>query len=507
MRDRAQTGAEPFAGRTSREIHALRCADCARSDSAVTDVLPSATIPIPAEALAGFPDGVPKVPGRGHSRRRFLTGSAVGMASIYSAAHLTWESVWDAAAARAATPTDNILVCIYLNGGNDGLNAIVPVSNDQYPGYVSQRSNIARVLGPSGGGQVGTSVMPGTGGTLAFANPLVSGTANNGDVKGFDTIYGDGSGATGSDLAIFPAADYTPPNLSHFESRDYWFAGALDELETGWLGRWLDLYGTQDNPLQAISINTTLSKSIRTATAPVCAIADLRQTSFQLPGTTVDANQQMAKLAAVPADPSNQALTRARAIYGETVEVSNRVSGLGIGQPVAGYPPNSDLSSNLQLAAILLGAGLGTRIVTIDWGSFDTHGDEVASQDPQLSVLSSALAAFKADLISRGIEQNVITLVYSEFGRRIMSNDSLGTDHGAGGLVVVSGSSVRGGLAGEHPGVQGDEYGNLVPITDFRTVYQALIGEWLGGDPSAILPDGPFPGIQRYDGGTTLIKA
>jgi uncharacterized protein (DUF1501 family) len=121
-------------------------------------------------------------------------------------------------------------------------------------------------------------------------------------------------------------------------------------------------------------------------------------------------------------------------------------------------------------------------------------------------VLSQALGAFKADLVARGIEQRVLTLVYSEFGRRIGSNDSLGTDHGAGGLVMVSGSSVLGGLSGEHPGVHGDENDNLVPITDFRTVYQALISEWLGGDPTAILPGGPFPGIQRYDGATRLLQ-
>jgi len=492
--------------RSIGEVHALRCADCARSDSMVEGVEPTSRVPIPPEALAGFPDGVPRPPVGRQSRRRFLLGSAVGMASIYSAAHLTWESVWDAAAARAATPAaETILVSIYLNGGNDGLNAIVPVSQAQYAGYMAQRQNIARVLGPSGGGKVGTTVMPGTGGTLAFANPLVSGTGNNGAPVGLDTLYGDGSGGAGSDLAIFPAADYQPANLSHFESRDYWFAGALDDqMATGWLGRWLDRYGSSTNPLQAVSINSTLSKSILTDTAPVCAISNLSQTNFQLP--FANANPQIASLAGIAANPANLALTRSRATYGETVQMSHEVSGLNGVSTAPGYPSNSDLSSNLQLAATLLSAGLGTRIVTIDWGSFDTHGDQISSQDPQFAVLSQALAAFKADLIARGLEQNVLTLVYSEFGRRIGSNDSLGTDHGAGGLVMVSGSSVLGGLAGEHPGVQGDENDNLVPITDFRTVYQALISEWLGGDPAAILPDGPFPGIARYDGGTTLVK-
>src|SRR5581483_8869972 len=254
--------------RTAREVIALRCADCARSDGAVTDLRPSGRIAIPPEALAGFPDGVPR-PRRGVNRRAFLRGGAIGFASIYSMTKLSWESVWDAAAAQAAAPMQKSLVCIYLQGGNDGLNSIVPVASDQYSAYLAARGNIARVLGASSTGKVGTTVMPGTGSSLAFANPLVSGTGNNGDTKGLDTLFGDGSGGTGSDLAIFPATDYTPPDLSHFESRDYWFAGELEMAQTGWLGRWLDAYGSTSNPLQAISLDTSLSKQIRSSQAPV----------------------------------------------------------------------------------------------------------------------------------------------------------------------------------------------------------------------------------------------
>ena len=488
------------------EMNALKCADCARSDSRVTDLRPTSQVEIPLEAIAGFPDGPPRTKS-GLSRRSFLRGGIVGVASVYSMTHLSWDSIWNAAAAEAAGPANKALVCIYLNGGNDGLNTIVPVSSGQYSAYAAQRSNIARVLGPSGGGSVGTTVMGGTGSTLAFANPGVSGVGNNGDTKGFDTLYGDGSGGAGADLAVFPAADYSPPNLSHFESRDYWFAGALEELQTGWLGRWLDTYGSTSNPLQAISINSSLSKQIRSSRAPVCAIESLTGTSFEIQNTNFNANSLVASLAAVPAGSDNEALQRSRSTFGETVEVSNRLRGLNGGSVGSGYPANSDLSDNLQLAAILLGAGLGTRVITIDWGSFDTHGQQVGTQDPQLGVLSSALAAFKADLAGRGLEQSVVTMVFSEFGRRVASNDSAGTDHGAGGLMLVSGSSVRGGLAGEHPGVTNlDDDGDLKPITDFRTVYQALISEWLGGDPAAVLPDGPFPGVARYDGGNTLIK-
>src|SRR4029079_1081106 len=108
-----------------------------------------------------------------------------------------------------------------------------------------------------------------TNGTLAFSNKLVSGAAadQNGDTKGFDTLYGDGSGGAGSDLAIFPAADYNPPNRSHFESRDYWFAGALSQLQTGWLGRWLDVYGSTSHPLQRRLPPPEHSHPIRSAKA------------------------------------------------------------------------------------------------------------------------------------------------------------------------------------------------------------------------------------------------
>ncbi|MDX6540177.1 MAG: hypothetical protein QOI71_1787, partial [Gaiellales bacterium] len=321
------------------------------------------------------------------------------------------------------------------------------------------------------------------------------------------TLYGDGTGGAGSDLAIIPAADYNPPNRSHFESRDYWFAGALSQLQTGWLGRWLDNYGSQVNPLQAVSLDSNLSKQIRSATAPVCALEGLKGIGFDVPGVTADVNSEVGKLAAVPFTPANAALGRSRGMMGLTVDVANRLSTLGGGVPGAGYPPNSGLSQKLQLAATLLSAGLGTRVITIDWGSFDTHGAQLAGQDPQLATLSRALAAFKSDLAVRGVEQDVITMVFSEFGRRLEESDSAGTDHGSGGPIMLSGSAVKGGLAGEHPGVNVNQDGDLVVKTDFRTVYQSLIAEWLGGDPAKVLPGGPFGAIHRYDGGTTLTKA
>jgi uncharacterized protein (DUF1501 family) len=489
------------------EIQALKCADCARSDSAVSDLRPDSLLPIPADALSGWRDGMPGT--AGVTRRKLLRNGVLGFAAVYGASQRSFEEVWQSAVAEAAEPMQKSLVVIYLNGGNDGLNCFVPTTTAEFNTYKALRPTIARVQGPGTGAAVGTTVMPNTGSTLAFANKLVSGTAadQNGDVKGFDTLYGDGTGGPGSDLAIIPAADYNPPNRSHFESRDYWFAGALSQLQTGWLGRWLDTYGSTSNPLQAVSLDSSLSKQIRSATAPVCALEGLQGVGFGVPGVTGDVNSEVGKLAAVPFTAGNDALARSRGMWGLTVDVANRLSTLNGGAPGVGYPPNSGLSQKLQLAATLLSAGLGTRVITIDWGSFDTHGAQLAGQDPQLATLSSALAAFKADLTTRGVEQNVITMVFSEFGRRLEESDSAGTDHGSGGPIMLSGSAVKGGLAGEHPGVNVNQDGDLVVKTDFRTVYQSLIGEWLGGDPNAILPGGPFPGIHRYDGGATLTKA
>jgi uncharacterized protein (DUF1501 family) len=424
-------------------------------------------------------------------RRDFLRAGALGMASVYAASRIDWTRAFEAAVAEGASPA-NQLVMIFLNGGNDGLNTVVPVG--EYATYAAKRPELARIQGPSANGRVGCTVMPGTGDGHAWANVGISGVGNNDDTVGFDTLWGDGSGGPGSDLALWPAADYTPANRSHFDSRDYWFAGALQKMTTGWLGRWLDLYGSPDNPLQAVSLDSSISKQIRAAKAPVSAVRSLNGVEFRVDGVStslVNTTEQIAPLSAVPVGARNVELAKVREVYGRTVQVSRSLrslAGVGVG---AGYP-RSDLSTRLQLAANLLAANLGTRVVTLAWGSFDTHGNQLRSQDPQLNTLSRALAAFRADLASRGIENRVLTVVFSEFGRRVESNET-GTDHGAGGLMMAMGSSVIGGMRGEFPGLSTLDRGDLRVTTDFRAVYSSLVSEWLGGDPGAVIPGGPFP--------------
>ncbi len=187
--------------------------------------------------------------------------------------------------------------------------------------------------------------------------------------------------------------------------------------------------------------------------------------------------------------------------------MSNKVRTLHPTGSPAAYP-NSFLSNRLRLAAQLLAAPLGTRVVTLDWGSFDTHGDQVSSMDPQLAVLGSALAAFQADLNARGIGDQVMTVVFSEFGRRVDSNDSGGTDHGAGGPMMVLGNRVKGGLASQPSDLNSlTDNGDLRVSTDFRHVYKAIFQEWFQTNPAYYLPDLPAGSINRFDGTNKLLKA
>lgn len=478
---------------------AVICADCAASDSAARDVDPVDQMPIPGEALAGFPGGVPQGT-RGWRRAEFLRNAALGTAAVYAATRVDWTRAFEAAAAEPQP--ERKLVMIFLNGGNDGLNTIVPVG--EYDAYKKARERIARERDPVAaaadggpGANVGSIPMPGTNGGHAWAQVCVGGQSNNGYDRGFDTLWGDGGGGPGSDLAVFPAADYTPPNRSHFDSRDYWFSGNTEKMDTGWLGRWLDLYGSKENPLQAVSLDSNISKQLRAAGAPVSAVTGLNGVQFRVSGVwdgLIDTTEQMAPLSAVPSGRGNEALALARQVYGQTVQVSRSLRNLA-GAPGGGGYPNSRLSERLQLAATLLAADLGTRIVTIDWGSLDTHGNQLGSQDPQLRVLSAALAAFRDDLSARGVGDKVLTCVFSEFGRRVESNGP-GTDHGAGGLMMLMGPRVRGGFRGEFPGLTSLDRGDLRVTTDFRSVYGSLIADWLGGDPGAVIPAGSF--------GTTL---
>ncbi len=186
----------------------MRCIECEEIELArVRDEPPSQVMPVPYAALDGFPAG--RTP-RDLTRRRLLQWGVAGMASVYGASELGWETVWESVAAAADdAATDKCLVLLYLAGGNDGLNVLIPNDATDYSSYVAARPMIHRGQGATTADRVGSLPLPGPGGAaLSFANVLVSGAANNTDpLHGLDKLYGDGLGGAGSDLAIMPAVD------------------------------------------------------------------------------------------------------------------------------------------------------------------------------------------------------------------------------------------------------------------------------------------------------------
>jgi uncharacterized protein (DUF1501 family) len=502
----------------------VRCIECEEIELArVSDARPSQIVPVPYAALDGFPAG--RSP-RDLTRRRLLQWGVAGMASIYGAKELGWETIWESVADAADAPMEKALVLLYLAGGNDGLNVLVPNETADYTSYQAARPMIHRAKGDNTDTRIGSRALKGPGGAaLRFANVVVAG--DNGDPNfGLDKLYGDGVpeglGLEGSDLAIMPAVDAKQYNLSHFDNSDIWFRASNDlNVKTGWLGRWIDRNGNGENPLQAISIDTALSKAIRASKNPVCAINALPMPGFTMNSqnyggsNSYDVNPHVNGLTGSAAGPDNAYLARSRATYGLAVQTRNALLQGPAYVPGTGYPGTAThpLSRKLQTAAHLLAANLGTRVITIHWGAFDTHTGQLASQDRQLTDLSRALGAFKADLMARGIEDKVCTLVFSEFGRRVRENGSgteAGTDHGAGGLMMAMGSGVRGGFAADWPGCETSErvpanenQGNLKVPTDYRSVYMAVIEEWLGDEnPQSLIGGPPVERLVRGDGYT-----
>jgi uncharacterized protein (DUF1501 family) len=149
--------------------------------------------------------------------------------------------------------------------------------------------------------------------------------------------------------------------------------------------------------------------------------------------------------------------------------------------------PEGDLGGRLRRAAQILGADLGVRILYVSLDGFDTHSSQAQTHGDLLELLSGSLAAFQRDLAARKLADRVVVMVFSEFGRRVDENASLGTDHGAASCMLLVGNGVKGGLAGQYPSLEKLGDGDLIHNTDFRSVYATLLDRWLGCSSETVL--------------------
>ena len=411
------------------------------------------------------------------SRRQVIgRGLGAGLA-VYAAKAMPLARILEAAQAdAAAAPNAPVLVTVFLPGGCDLLDTIVPVS--QYGTYAGLRPGL-KIDQPAALGSTGLGVNP----------QLTQGL--NGGLKGL---------FEGGKVGLLPGIDYANPDLSHFHSRHFWETGLVtSESATGWLGRWLDRAGSPDNPLQGVSMDFSLSPVLRSGSAPVAAVSSPDDAQFWIPNVWGDAfdrtMETWTQISALRPTAPGPAAAHASARQAKSVAdilAPYRKDDNG-NDPLAGRVayPEGDLGDRLKVLAGLLSLPLGIRAVTVEAdGDFDTHDNQAQELGKGLAEIGSALASFQADLEARGLADRVLTLVWSEFGRRPKQNDSNGTDHGAGGVAWVQGTRAVSGVLSEYPDLTKlDSEDNLAVTVDFRRIYASLLEQWLGTDASQVIPN------------------
>ncbi len=433
------------------------CDECSRADL------------LRAAAGRGLPSvepGMPTPAGTGMSRRGFVAKSLGLALTVYGASRL---DIFDEGiAAAASTPQQPIIVSVFLQGGADALSLLYPQGD---PLYLKFRPNLAVT-----GGTVFTED------TRLFWHPALA---------PFAQLHDEGK------VTVLPAVGYDHPDQSHFTSRHFWEVGATDaRLLTGWLGRYLDAAGSPDNPLQGLSLTGSLEPSLATAKVPVAAIDGPGQYDFWSPGVWGSVEDRM--LEAIGAlghvGGSDPALRTVAKVMGQSATLRKQLlpfAGQKLTSPVP-YPTGNDsFTTGLQGLAAMIAAGLPLRCVALEAsGEYDTHAGQVSALDPALTTTAASLYSFQRDLEARGVADRVLTLVWTEFGRRAMENGSGGTDHGAAGTGFLIGTRAAGQQVGEFPGLASglDEDGNLKATSDFRGVYAALLEQWLHFDAERVLP-------------------
>lgn len=394
---------------------------------------------------------------------------------------------------RGNTLTDHVLVIIQLSGGNDGLNMVIPVDAG-YANYLNARSNVAipqnRVLPIAG----------------------VSGTGIHTAMTGLQSLFNEGK------AKVIQAVGYPQPNFSHFRATDIWMSGSNSnqEVYSGWAGRYLNYeypnfpagYPTTEMPDPlAIQIGSSTTLTSQGPTANM-GMSITNPTSFYnlINGTTDPA----------PATPAGKELTYIRTVNQQTQQYSSVIKDAANAVTQQGtYPSNNSLGDQLKIVARLVKGGLRTRVYMVSFGGFDTHSVQVNSGDTTtgahatlLQRVSDAIKAFQDDLKFLGVEDRVVGMTYSEFGRRIKSNSSTGTDHGAAAPMFLFGTNIESGMLGVNPTIPANATVNdNIPMQyDFRSIYATLLEKWFCLDKTVV--DSLFPpNINSQLQSLPLIKA
>ena len=355
------------------------------------------------------------------------------------------------------------LVIVQLAGGNDALNTIIPYGDGLYYDWRKDvRIEQDKVL------------------------PINDYLGFNPALASIKSLYDQ------NEVAIINGVGYPDPNRSHFRSIDIWATGESKGIgESGWLGRAMrELDPKAENPIIGVNFGKGLPRALSLRGVPVASVSDLENYGL-LPDIKVEQSRDLA-------------LSAFSQIYGSAMAhdaVSQFIGQTGIdalkGADILRSAPeqysssieyaDNPISQSMKNIAQVLTADIGTRVFYTTYGSFDTHAAELDTHTRLWTETSNAISDFMSDMKEHNLQDDVLVLVWSEFGRRIKDN-SAGTDHGSGGVAFAIGGDVQGGLYGDYPSLKESDHleGDLHFNNDFRGIYATIAERWLGVDPDTV---------------------
>ena len=362
------------------------------------------------------------------------------------------------------TKKDPVIVVLQMSGGNDYINTVIPYTDGRYydnrPAVGVAEDRILKI------------------------NDKIGFHPEMGPIK---NIYDQGN------MAIIHGVGYANAPRSHFRSMDIWHTCEPDKLGTeGWLGRATkEIDPNKENVVTTVSFGPSLFRALTLPGVPVACVDDLE--SFGML-TSIEEEQQR-----------NKIIDRFSRLYSPTIGsgfVMDYLGQTGLDSLAAAdilkvapeqYSstveyPDTPIAKKLKGISQVHQAGLGTRIFYCDHGSFDSHSNQVGMHDKLWKDVSEGVEAFFDDLRAHDAADNVVMLMFTEFGRRVHDNGS-GTDHGAAGAAFILGDKVLGGEYSEYPSTKSEdlEQGDLVPNIDFRSVYTTLLEDWMGLDANPLV--------------------
>jgi uncharacterized protein (DUF1501 family) len=369
---------------------------------------------------------------------------------------------WRGSALALGAEPGPVLVVVELAGGNDGLNTLVPYRDDAYygarPNLALERQALLRLDDDFG------------------LHPRLLGLRNLWEQERVAIVHGCG----------------TPnPTRSHFSAMAWWHTAVPRGAEPlGWLGRLADARWPGGRPSSIVNVARQESLAVRSARHAPIVFQDPK--SFARAGSGSDLYSEMVLREEAGEALASLAFVREIARTAESASATVRETTARYETPVAYGSGAASLAVDLRNVAALLAADFPARIYYTSMSGFDTHGAQQSSQQLLLMYLGDALEAFLRDVDRLGRADEVVVLVFTEFGRRVAENRSGGTDHGTATPMWLVGKSVKAGFHGTPPSLVDLDEGDLRMTTDFRRVYASVLSEWMGIADVAGLLRGDF---------------